>query len=304
MLYPDFNDLIAYKAKMNSFKHASKRCVKSSAAGNNHSTFRGRGLEFDSVRQYVPGDDIRSIDWRVTARTGLPHLKLFREEREREILLGVDMNAAMRFGTKNTFKSVQAAHAASFLGWRGLEQHHGVSACLFGDVLRGIQVFPPKNTGKSFCTLLKTFTQPSLEKHSISIYESLQHIERISRTGSLIYLISDFMVLDGIFQHDAVLSRLNRRCDVVFIAINDRSDHCIHPVGTIGFCMDHANKMFVNTDSIAGREAYTHLWNQNRQQLYGITAKFKIPLIELSTESDIQRDLALGLKSIVKRMRQ
>jgi len=304
MLYPDFNDLIAYKAKKNAFKHSSKRCVKSSAAGNHHSPFRGRGLEFDSVRQYVPGDDIRCIDWRVTARTGLPHLKLFREERERQILLCVDMNATMRFGTQNTFKSVQAAHAASFLGWRGLEQHHCVSACLFGDVLRGVQVFPSKNTGKSFCTVLKTFTQPCREEHSISIYESLQHIDRVSRTGSLIYLISDFMDLDGILHNNALLSRLNKRCDVIFIAINDRSDQSILPVGTLGFCIDQTNKMFINTDSIAGREAYTHLWNQNRQQLYGITAKFKIPLIELTTESDIQRDLALGLKSIVKRMRQ
>ncbi len=79
MLYPDFNDLVAYKNFKSDLSHSSSRLVKSSVAGHHHSPFRGQGLEFDSVREYVPGDDIRNIDWRVTARTGAPHLKLFKK---------------------------------------------------------------------------------------------------------------------------------------------------------------------------------------------------------------------------------
>src|SRR5579862_7094005 len=113
MLYPDFNDLISYKERKLGKLQLARRKVSATATGNHHSPFRGQGLEFDAVREYVPGDDIRNIDWRVTARTGSPHLKVFQEERERHIVLCVDMNATMRFGTRNTFKSVQAARVAA-----------------------------------------------------------------------------------------------------------------------------------------------------------------------------------------------
>lgn len=301
MLYPDFDELIALKDLKSKMRYVSNRTVQSTVPGNHHSPFRGQGLEFDSVREYVPGDDIRNIDWRVTARTGAPHLKLFREERERQMIICVDMNAAMRFGTKKTFKSVQAARIAALLGWQGLSQHHSVSACLFGDVPNGIQYFAPKRTRKSFCAMLKMLSDPTKESHSITINEALQHINRVSHTGSLIYFISDFMDLDKNFQHESGLSRLNKRCDVIFVAVNDQADKSIYPVGTVGFCANETEKAYLNTESVSGREAYLHLWNENRKQLSDISSKFKIPLIELTTESDIRKDLILGLKSIAQR---
>lgn len=300
MLYPDFNDLVALKNQKSKCVCISSQAVKSSVPGNHHSPFRGQGLEFDSVREYVPGDDIRNIDWRVTARTGRPHLKLFKEERERHTILCVDMNASMRFGTRNTFKSVQAARTAAFLGWQGLAQHDCISACLFGDVPDGIQFFAPKRTRKSFCAMLKMFTAPFGERY-VTLDTSLQYINKASHTGALIYVISDFMDLNKNLQQEVSLSKLNQRCDVIFIAINDPADRWIPPMGTIGFCTNQAEKIYVNTDSMHGRKAYANLWEENRERLYYMTAKFKIPLIELTTESDIRRDLTLGLKAIAKR---
>lgn len=301
MLYPDFNDLVAFKKRKSNLTHPSSRSVKSIIAGNHHSPFRGQGLEFDSVREYVPGDDIRNIDWRVTARTGSPHLKLFKEERERHIIICVDMNAAMRFGTRNTFKSVQAARIAALLGWQAIAHQDRVSACLFGDVPKGLQFFAPKRTRKSFCSLLKMLAEPPTEQHRIPLENALQHVSQAAHTGSLIYFISDFMDIHKNFHQEAGLSRLNKRCDVVFIAINDQADKSIYPVGTMGFRTSDAEKIYVNTESIAGREAYVAQWKENRQQLYEMTSKSKIPLIELTTESDIHRDLVLGLKSIARR---
>src|SRR5262249_3770144 len=138
MLYPDFDDLVALKRRKSDIAYSSSRAIKSANPWNYLSPFRGHSLEFDSVLQYIPGDYIRNIDWRVTARIGSPHLKLFREDRERHLLICVDVNAAMRFGTKNTFKSVQAARIAALLGWRGMAQQDRVSACLYGDVINGI----------------------------------------------------------------------------------------------------------------------------------------------------------------------
>ncbi len=303
MLYPDFNDLLTLKDRRSKLPHSSQRAVKSTVPGNHHSPFRGQGMEFDSVREYVPGDDIRNIDWRVTARTGAPHLKLFKEDRERHILLCVDMNTTMRFGTKNTFKSVQAARAAALLGWQGLAHHDSVGACLFGDVPEGIQLFAPKRTHNSFCQMLKMLTTPCKEQHHYAIHDALQHIMQASHTGALIYLISDFMDLDldQMLQYEAIMSRLNKRCDVVCVAINDRADWVIPPMGTIRFSVNTQKMIDVHTDSRGGREAYATLWNENRKRLYALTTKFKIPLIELTTESILQRDLLIGLNTIVKR---
>lgn len=300
MLYPDFNDLVAFKDRKLNLRHAAPRSVRSSFVGNTRSPFRGQGLEFDSVREYVPGDDIRNIDWRVTARTGSPHLKIFNEERERHRILCVDMNASMRFGTRKTFKSVQAAKVAAILGWQGLSEHDSVSTFLFGDVPDGIQLFAPKKTRKSFCSMLKMLSEPFTEEHFVPMGEALKRMTQSVHTGSLIYFISDFLHLDQPFKPDA-LSRINKRCEVIFIAVNDPADRALFPVGTFAFCKDRSEKVYVNTDSLSGRRTYADLWKENRERLYEITTAFKIPLIELTTESDLHRELVLGLKSIAKR---
>lgn len=304
MLYPNFNDLVALKDWKLDLTQASSRVSHSGVLGGQHSPFRGQGLEFDSVRKYVPGDDIRSIDWRVTARTDSPHLKIFKEERERHILICVDMNTAMRFGTKKTFKSVQAAHIAALLGWRGMANHDRISACLFGDVPNGIEFFSPTRTKRSFSVMLKRLAEPVAENHQISLDHALQHINQAVHTGSLIYFISDFMSLGQDFHQNANVSRLVKKCDVVFIAVNDRADQAIVPVGNLGVRSIANEKIYVNTDSLNGRQAYEQQWHENRKTLHGMTSKLKIPLIELTTESDLRRDLALGLKSLSRRKKR
>lgn len=304
MLYPDFDDLVACKDLRSKFLLLPSKSVKSIVPGGHHSPFRGQGLEFDSVREYVPGDDIRNIDWRVTARTGAPHLKLFREERERHIVICVDMNATMRFGTRNTFKSVQAARIAAILGWQGLAHHDRVSACLFGDVPKGMHYFAPKRTRKSFCSMLKMLAAPPVEEHAVPLENVMQHVSKAAHTGSLVYLISDFMDLGENFQNESAINRLNQRCDVIFIAINDQADKSIYPVGTLGFCAGDKEKAYVNTESVSGRKAYEEQWKENRRRLYEISARSKVPLLELTTESDVHRDLILGLKNIAKRKKK
>ena len=301
MLYPDFNDLISYKARKLDKMQLARRKVSSTAPGNHHSPFRGQGLDFDAVREYMPGDDIRNIDWRVTARTGSPHLKLFKEEKERHTLICVDMNSTMRFGTRNTFKSIQAARCASLLGWRALAHQDRMSACLFGDVSGGLHYFASKRTRQALCRMLKTLTEPPPEQHLVSLETALQHIYRVAHPGSLIYLISDFMDLSPAFLKESSLNHLNKSCDVVLISINDAADQALVPSGVIGFCGQNAERVSINTDSIKGRETYAAQWEANRRTLRTLTERFQIPLIALSTESNIHRDLLLGLKNIAKR---
>lgn len=301
MLYPDFNDLIAFKGRKKDLMHPFSKTVKSTVPGNHHSPFRGQGLEFDSVREYVPGDDIRTIDWRVTARTGSAHIKLFREDKERQAAICVDMNAYMRFGTRNTFKSIQAARIASLLGWQTIAKQDRVSVCLFGDVKSGIRYFAPARGHKSFCEMLKVLTSEPDEACDISLEAVLQHLDKVTQTGSLIYIISDFMSIGEKLESNASLRSLCKRCDVVFIAVNDRADMSLPQVGMLGFCSLNKIPFFANTKSQEGAKAYALQWEKNREQLHEAASKLKIATIELTTESDVYRDLSLGLKSIGRR---
>lgn len=301
MLYPEFKDLLSYKKRQKDKLQLARRTVKSTASGNHHSPFRGQGLDFDAVREYVPGDDIRNIDWRVTARTGAPHLKLFKEEKERHTIICVDMNSTMRFGTRNTFKSIQAARCASLLGWRALAHQDRISACFFGDVAGGLQYFASKNSRQTLGMMLKILTESLKEQHQVSLETALKHLGKVAPTGSLIYLISDFLELSQTFSEDCGLSSLNKSCDVVFVSINDPADQSLVPAGVIAFRGQNNDKIYINTDSIKGRETYAAQWESNRRTLKSFTQRFKIPLITLSTESDIHRDLTLGLKHIGKR---
>lgn len=271
MLYPDFDELVSYKKLK--IGGQRPRLSQSLVVGGCRSLFRGRGLEFDSVRKYVPGDDIRNIDWRVTARTGSPHLKIFQEERQRTVFLCVDTHPGMRFGTRNTFKSVQAARIAALLGWQALADQNKCTGYLDGAF-------------SSFSPFLKKLCEtPGKECCSIFFNELLYTVP----SGSLVYFISDFM---HIAEEDALLSRLRRRCDIVFVSVNDPADAALFPVGLLEF--QGFEKVLVNTDSIAGREAYALQWRENRLKLGALASRFRIPLIELSTESTI-RDLLLLL---------
>lgn len=299
MLYPEFEELVAYK-DLKIDRGKSYRPSKSQIIGGQHSFFRGQGLEFDSVRKYEPGDDIRNIDWRVTARTGSPHLKIFHEEKERHIVLCVDMNAYMRFGTRNTFKSVQAARITSLLGWQGISHHDQVSVCLFGDVFGGIEFFTPKHSKTSFSIVLKRLSEPIQEKHHVRLIDALRPLNKVARTGSIIYFISDFMNLEDEKESDVLLSSMSQRCDVVFISVNDRADMALVPTGNISVSKGF-QRFIVNTDSYAGRKAYELQWLENRKTLCKKTMQFKISLIELTTEDDIKKDLLMAMKRLSKR---
>lgn len=291
MLYPVFNDLVAYKKRKKN-KMRAIASVTSQTPGQHRSPFRGHGLEFDSVREYVAGDDIRHIDWRVTARMGAPHLKILREERERQRMIVVDMNAAMRFGTKNTFKSVQAAHIASWIGWQALGENDRVGACLYGDVPKGIQFFSPVRTTSSFCTILQFLSEAPKESHLISFAQVLEPLSRSIKNGSLVYFISDFMEIPP----KELLTRIAKKSDVIFIALHDPMDRSLFPYGSLGFSNAGSAPFYIDTNNNKARQSYAEDWTLRRKNLHSLAADLKIPVLELSTESNIASELHFGLR--------
>lgn len=302
MLYPEFNELVALKAKASHLSFRSDRAVTSAITGDYRSPFRSQGLEFEEVREYAHGDDIRNIDWRVTARTNSPHTKVFKEERERSVMLCVDMNASMRFGTKNTFKSVQAARIAALLGWKANTNNDRFGACLFGDVKDGMQFIAFKRSRASLWAVFKQLSDTNVKKHQqrVPLDDVLAHINKAAPTGALIYIISDFSTFSDNLEKQ--LSKLRRRCDVVLIAVDDLADQYIPSVGTVLFS-DHEDKLYVNTDSKSGRDFYAKQWADTREKLQEIALKLRIGVISISTDGDYHKDLVFGLKRIALRRR-
>lgn len=303
-LLPDLTDLATYKNRKARALPGSRKALESGVTGNHQSTSRGQGLEFDAVREYVPGDDIRNIDWRVTARTGAPHLKLFKQEKERSVVITIDVNEAMRFGTRKTFKSIQAARIAAFIGWQGLSGQDRISGCLFGDVANKIRHFKPTRTRKSFSLMLKCLSEPAEENHFVPLSEVFMELSRTIKTRAMVYVISDFIDFDSTVYEQIRQSQLHKKCDLIFISINDPTDKEMPPLGTIGFWGSLRDKIFVNTASLKGQEIYQSQWLENRRHLHETCTKLQIPLLELSTDSDLHRELVMGLKKISKRKKR
>lgn len=212
--------------------------IRATRGGMYLSPFKGRGMEFDEVRPYQQGDDARTLDWRVTARTGRPHTKLFREERERAVLLWVDLQRTMHFATRGAFKAVRAAQAAALLGW---------SAAQRGDRLGGLWFYEgfhrelaPRRGHNSLLRLLEQLVEAPVwnaVRHAASqvpdaghaMNEALTRLRRVASTGSLIFLLSDFWSCERITE--AHLIQLARHHEVVLIQIYDPLEAELPPPG-------------------------------------------------------------------------
>jgi uncharacterized protein (DUF58 family) len=298
MLYPDFDELVALRNKASGLLLASGRQSMAIASGDYTSPFRGQGLAFHEVREYRPGDDIRSIDWRVTARTDKPHVKVFVEERERTVILCINANASMRFGTRGTFKSVQAARAAALLGWYANGQNDRVGCMVFCDVSEGVQFFTPARSRQALWQALRLLSRKThgVHKAPVPLETALNYLERVAPTGSLIIIIGDF------YQSTETLERrlgnLHRRCDVVLVTINDPADRDIPAMGTVIFADDTGHKCIFDSGSREVREAYARQWNESRKQLVDIAKRRDIGIVDLHTGKDIYTDLQLGLRRL------
>ncbi|MGR9107595.1 MAG: DUF58 domain-containing protein [Gammaproteobacteria bacterium] len=210
--------------------------VRSVLSGNYLSRVKGRGMEFDEVRLYAPGDDVRCLDWRVTARTGKVHTKLYREERERPIFLVTDYRPAMFFATRGVFKSVLAAKLAALIAWSGNHHADRVGGQIFTE--RDSLEFKPRRGKPGILHLLKHLADlsSSLRQrayssrddsgaddntlvHEDSLSAALQRLNHHARPGNLIFLLSDFRGLNP--RSESLLHRLTRHCDVVPVLIYD-----------------------------------------------------------------------------------
>lgn len=288
------NSLIGLRVAAQNISFSATK-VKALQTGSYYSPFRGRGMEFDEVRPYQPGDDVRTMDWRVTARTGKPHTKLFREERERSIILWVDFRAPMFFATQQAFKSVMAAKAAALFAWGAIQQGDRLGGLLFSETSH--LEFRPQRGKLAVLHFLQKLAQHSdwqtkqanhNEMAAQAQNEANQHafmrLRRVARPGSLIVLISDFRNFDQ--QIESHLAQLSRHNEVALICLYDPLEATLPPAGYYRVSDKH-QAVSIDTTNANSRRDYQQRFDQHIEQLRRVSRRYRLHFLQCATSDDI-----------------
>jgi uncharacterized protein (DUF58 family) len=256
--------------------------IRAMQSGGYVSRFRGRGMEFDEVRLYQPGDDVRSIDWKVTARTDKPHTKIFREERERPVFVSVDNRPTMQFATRGVFKSVQAAKLAALIAWAA--QRHGdrIGGQVFSQ--HSCYEFKPQHGKHGVLRFFHSLVNPpALSGVKIAFEHVLARLYQHAKPGSLIYLISDFRGFNP--QAENYLAKLARHCEVVLIFIYDPLEKALPEQGRYRFT-DNSREVVIDSSDKMRLMAYQQRFLELQRYLVAVAQKNRLKLIQCDTTQD------------------
>lgn len=288
--YCDINDLLRLRFAARDLKLSTRRPARSLLTGGERTRMRGRGIDFEEVRLYQPGDDIRTIDWRVTARTQVPHTKVFREERERPVFMVADQRSSMFFGSRLCFKSVASAYICTTLAWAALSNSDRVGGLVFGDSeQRDIRPRRSKYAALELLQQLETFNRalktPVAQTSPVSLVEILADIRRVAKPGFAIFITSDFHDFDDDCEQQ--LFELSRHTEVTLMHIFDPLERQLGSNAALTIsngqqrCVLPANDRKFQQAWQAGYEAALDKLVKRCQRL-------NIPLMSFSTSDDIQ----------------
>ena len=259
----------------------TRRLVDGIFAGEYHSVFKGRGMEFADVREYVPGDDVRTIDWNVTARTGHPYVKRFAEERELTVILAVDGSASTRFASQGQLKRERAAEVAAVLGLAASRNNDRAGALLFAE---GVERYVPPRKGKTHVLRLVrdilTFDPPA---RGTDLGGAIRFLSRVLHRRSVIFLLSDF--LDEGWERP--LTALAIRHDVVALALEDRRDLQLPNVGLVRVVEPESGReRWLDTGSSKVRTAYAEAAARGVEARREAFQRAAVDAVRIDTEAD------------------
>lgn len=253
-------------------------------SGRHRSGLRGRGMDFSDVRQYQAGDDLRTMDWRITARTHEPQVKVFHEERERPVLIACDLRATMHFGSRRAFKSVLAADLAALLAWAVLDAGDRIGALLFNDQVE--LDLRPKAGAKAVLRLiseLSALPKSTPVDHALRLEQVFRHLRRIMRPGSRLYVLSDFAGFNAACEQH--LHHVVRHSDVIALQISDPLERQLPPPGLYPIS-DGTREGLINSLNAHAREDYQQAFLQQQTALSQTLRRLQVPLIALSTDDE------------------
>tara|TARA_R110001606_G_scaffold377844_1_gene537158 strand:- start:31480 stop:32454 length:975 start_codon:yes stop_codon:yes gene_type:complete len=275
--------------------------------GRQYSRLRGRGVDFDQVRAYQPGDDIRSIDWRVTARTGKVHTKVFNEERERPVFIVCEQSNRLFFGSQLCFKSVLAARACSLIAWTALAQNDRVGGVVFGKACH--EVRPQRNRQ----SLLRLFRLLIDANHSLTpladstdepprelLNQALRHTREVVRPGSILYIICDHSAVDGVNQ--SLLAPLALHNDLVLLPLFDTLDAELPAADQLDF-IQNDQRLSINSREASVRGAYAAQFVAQQVAWEQLARRLGCSLFSLNTASPAQSQIGTMFNAHKRRSR-
>lgn len=257
----------------------ARRAVEDLLGGEYHSIFKGTGIAFEEVREYLPGDDVRAIDWNVTARMGHPFIKRFIEERELTVMLVVDVSGSHQFGTQLQQKREVAAELAAVLAFSAISNNDKVGLISFTD--RVERFVPPRKGTRHVLRLIRDvlFFQP--RHRGTSLREALDFLNKVMHRRVIVFLLSDFIDRE----YEKSLRRTSRRHDLIAVHIGDPREEELPAVGLLELeDAETGQRLLLDTNSRAVREAYREAAVRRREELRQLTRGAGIDLVEVSTD--------------------
>jgi uncharacterized protein (DUF58 family) len=284
--------------KIRRIQITTNRLVNESLAGEYHSVFKGRGMEFDEVREYQHGDDIRTIDWNVTSRTGHPYVKRYVEERELTVMLLVDASASGVFGSAGKTKSEIAAEISALLAYSAIKNSDRVGAILFTDQVE--KFIPPRRGATHVLRVIRELLYCRPERSGTCIERALEHLNLVVRKRAVVFLISD--LLDQGFEQ--ALKVANRRHDVVIIRIVDPREQELPNVGILEVRDAETGEIaYIDTSLASVRQGYSENWRRNREKLEKLFQSHRMDHVEIDTAQSYDLPLVRFFEERARRYR-
>ncbi len=284
-------------AKMKQIQFRMKSLVSEMFSGSYESAFKSRGVEFEEVRPYQAGDDVRSIDWNVTARTGTPFIKLYREERELTIMFLVDVSASMHFGTTNCFKNEIAAEITALLAYTALKNNDKIGLIIFSDHVE--HFIPPKKGRAHIWRVIRDILSHKSKATRTDLALPLDYLNRTIKKKSVAFMVSDFQC-EG---YERTFKYTSKRHDLIAISINDPKEYTLPDVGLIEL-EDSENKEIVmlNSSQKSIRSKWKEIMEQEREKRKNMFRSFKVDEIEITTNGHLVEPLIRFFRQREKRL--
>jgi len=274
------------------------RLVNDVFAGEYESIFKGRGMEFHEVREYVPGDDIRSIDWNVTARAGHPYVKKFIEERELTVIIMADVSGSGSFGTRNKMKIELMAEIGAVLSFSAIKNNDKIGLLLFTDKVE--KFIPPKKGRPHVLRVIRELLYYKPESKKTSINSALEYLGKVLKKRAVVFLISDFMDSD----YERLLRILNKRHDVIGVSISDPREKDLTDIGLVEFeDAETGEGLFLDTgDDLLKKELAKKMvsFTDARKKAF---KSMGIDSVDITTDKPYIEPLILFFKARAKRFR-
>ncbi len=274
------------------------RTVNTMMAGQYKSVFRGSGIEFEEVREYSPGDEVKTIDWKVSARLGRPFIKLYREERESIVMLLIDMSASLRFGTFSDTKLEKAAEVASVLAFSAIKNNDKVGVIFFTDRMEKY-IPPKKGVGHVWRVIKEIFTfEP--QGQGTDVAAALDYLSSVSRKKSLAFLISDFISPDA----TRSLRVAHGRHELIGVIISDAGEFRLPEKGIVSLrCFETGQQMVLDAGSASVRNVFVERKKSHYRRLMETLKASKVDCLEMSTEASVSETLIRYFRQREKRIR-